>query len=450
MKTTPHKSNRRDFVKQSALATPVFMFAPTHVLGREGSKAPSDKLAIVAIGVGGRGGHNLGQFDDEKILALCDVDEERAAKSFNKHEKLPKYQDFRDMLDKEKNYDAVVVSTPDHTHAVAAMAAIERYKHVYVEKPLAHTIHEVRALMKAARKHNVQTQLGNQGHSYNDIRKICEWVWSGAIGEVKEVQAWYTRSYGNGKPRPEETPPVPKTLNWDLWLGPAAYRPYHSAYLPGSWRSWSDFGTGVLGDWVCHILDPTFWALKLRTPIAITAYNKDNDYSPERFAVSSKIEYEFAARHTARGKMPPVKVTWYYGEAFEHPLLEGLKLNDWNQKAGALLIGDKGAILHGSHGGGGAKILPESRAKEIDKPKAIIPRVDGGHHQDWIRACKEGKPASSNFTYGGPLTELALLGVIATVFDRERLEWDYAKRKFTNNEKATEYTQSPYRKGWSL
>ncbi len=437
--------SRRDFVKRSAITSTALLSVSSDVLGREGRKPPSDKLNIAVVGIGGRGGHNLGKCDKENIVALCDVDDERAKKSFNKYEEKPKYRDFRVMLDKQNDIDAVIVSTPDHTHTVAAMAAIERGKHVYVEKPLAHTIYEVRALMKAARENHVQTQLGNQGHSYGDIRNICEWIQDGAIGPVKEVHAWFTRPYGNGRERSKETPPVPETLDWDLWLGPAAYRPYHPSYLPGKWRSWADFGTGVLGDWVCHILDPAFWALKLAAPTHITATN-EGEYSPERFPLRSTIEYDFPARKT----MPPVKVTWTYGKPFQHPLLEKVEMDDWNSKAGAILIGEKGAIVHGSHGGGGARIVPESRAKDIKKPPEIIPRVKGGHHQDWIRACKDGKPAGSNFEYGGPLTELALLGVIATVFDGETLEWDSKKTKITNNRKANRYIEQPYRKGWSL
>ncbi len=446
MKQTHSQSTRRDFLKQTSVATAAFMFISPHILGREKSTPPSDKLAIAAAGIGGRGGHNLGKLEGEQFVAFCDVDEEQAAKSLNKYEGIPFYHDYRVMLDKHPDVDAVAVSTPDHTHAVIAMEAIQRWKHVYCEKPLAHNLHEVRCLMAAAEKHGVQTQLGNQGHSYDDIRKLCEWVWDGAIGPVKEVQAWYTRPYGNGKPRSSEIPPVPGSLSWDLWLGPAPERPYHPDYLPGSWRSWLDFGTGVLGDWVCHILDPTFWALKLNAPMCITATNGEGVYSPERFPLSSSIEYDFPAR----GEMPPVKVTWTYGQELDLPQLKDEKLGDWNSKAGALLIGEKGCILHGSHGAGNCKILPVSKAKDYQNPPEFIPRVEGGHHQDWIRACKTGKPAGSNFNYGGPLTELALLGVIATIYDQQTLEWDSENARFTNNRIANHYLNPPYREGWSL
>lgn len=446
MKTTKHNIHRRDFLNRTAGAVSTLAVLPSSVLGREGNLSPNDKLILAAIGVGGRGEHNIGEFKDVEFAALCDVDDERAAKTYNRFESVPKYKDFRVMLDKHPEVDAVVVSTPDHTHAIAALDAIRRGKHVYLEKPLAHTVHEVRVIQQAAREHGVITQLGNQGHSDNDIRKICEWIAEGAIGPVREVQLWYKRQYGDGKPRPQETPPVPDCLDWNLWLGPAPYRPYHSNYLPGKWRSWADFGTGVLGDWVCHILDPSFWALNLQAPSRITAINDGGDYSPERFPTISTIRYDFPAR----GAMPPVEVVWTYGKGVDLPQLEGLELNDWNRTAGALLIGEKGSIFHGSHGGGGARILPESLAQEVGQPKETIPRIKGGHHRDWVRCCKEKKPASSNFDYGAPLSEVALLGVIATRFDRETLEWDAVNMKYTNRERANEYLQSEYQNGWTL
>ncbi len=442
-KNTP---SRRDFMRTTAVISGGFMILPSRVLGREENESPNEKLNIAAIGAGGRGRHNLNRLDGENIVALCDVDDEQAAKSYNKFENVPKYKDFRVMLDKHNDIDAVVVSTPDHTHAVSAMNAIQRGKHVYVEKPLAHNINEVRALMKAAKENKVQTQLGNQGHSYNDIRRICEWVWQGAIGHVHEVHAWFERPYGDGSPPPKETPEVPKTLDWDLWLGPAMERPYHPTYLPGSWRHWDDFGTGVLGDWVCHILDPTFWALQLGAPTSIVAHNGGKAYSPERFPLQSTIEYQFPARTV----MPAVKVTWTYGKEANIPQLRDADLDDWNKRAGAILIGEKGCIVHGSHGGGGAQLIPDSRAMRFSRTQEHLPRIEGGHHQEWIRACKEGTPADSNFTYGGPLTEIALLGVIATKLDGEKLEWDGENAKFKNNGKANEFVVREYRKGWML
>ncbi|MDP8245480.1 MAG: Gfo/Idh/MocA family oxidoreductase [Candidatus Hinthialibacter antarcticus] len=438
-----HQITRRNVLKYTAGAG--LFIVSSSVIGR-GAEPPSDRLDIGIIGAGGRGGHNVKQFGKQNIIALCDVDQNQAADSFKRYEKQPKYTDFRRMLDKHQELDAVVVSTPDHTHAVVAMNAIKRGLHVYVEKPLAHTIHEVRALRKAAQENKVITQLGNQGHSYDDMRQIREWIDDGAIGQVTEVQAWYRQPYGNGQPLPDSRPPVPETLDWQQWLGPVAERPYHSEYLPGKWRSWSAFGTGVLGDWVCHILDPSVWALELEAPVSIQAKNGNNDYSPERFPVQSEITYEFAAR----GDKPPVKVTWTYGKELNLPQLKNVELDDWNQKAGALIIGDKGCILHGSHGGGGAKLLPESLRKEYKDPPQKYPRVEGGHHEEWLRACKSGEQAGSNFEYGGPLSELALLGVIATIYDEEKLKWDREKCVFTNHKKANQHLEIEYRPGWKL
>lgn len=444
MKTPKRPISRRRFIQRTCAAT-AFMAVSPRVLGQNGAP-PSDRLNLAIVGAGGRGADVLSQCDSENIVALCDVDDSRAEKMFNRYESAPKYKDFRVLLDKQKEIDAVIVATPDHTHAVVALNAIQRGKHVYVEKPLAHTIHEVRVLQEAANEAKVQTQVGNQGRSSNEIRQLCEWIQHGVIGDVKEVHAWFTGSYGDGAPRPADTPPIPETLDWDLWLGPATYRSYHPRYLPGKWRYWFEFGTGVLGDWVCHILDPAFWALNLDAPVSILAKNSGGEYSPEQFARQSDIEYRFPAN----GKRPPVKVIWTYGKKADIPQLQGVELEDWNAKAGAILIGEKGSIVHGSHGAGNLRILPESRAAEFQKPPESIPRVPLGHQQDWIRACKDGKPASSPFSYGGPLSELALLGVIATVLDGEELQWNPQEARFTNHDKANRFLQSEYRQGWTL
>ncbi|MBD3265745.1 gfo/Idh/MocA family oxidoreductase [bacterium] len=439
-------TTRRTFLKQAGLASSL-MVLPPHVLGQEGQGAPSDKLNLAFIGVGGRGGRNVRAMENENFIAFADVDDERAKKTFQQFEKVQKYRDYRKMLDTHENeIDAVVVSTPDHTHAVAAMDAIQRGKHVYVEKPLAHSIFETRELLKASRKHNVQTQLGNQGHSSGNIRDVCEWVRDGALGEVNEVHVWYRNSYGDVDGYPSDTPSIPDTLSWDLWLGPAKERPYHSAYLPGSWRGWRPFGTGVMGDWVCHILDPAFWALQLDAPASVIAHNAGKPFAPERFPQQSVIEYRFPARNSR----PPVKVTWTYGTSPHIPQLEDIQLDSWNQKAGAILIGEKGCIVHGSHGAGGAKLLPRSLDESYKRPPKIISRVKGGHQGDWVRACKDGKPASSHFEYGAPLTEVALLGVIAGYYGGEKLEWDSQKMQFKNHGKASEMVKPVFREGWSL
>lgn len=440
-----NKSNRRDFVKQSALISSAFWIVPSLVLGGESGTAPSDKLNIAGIGVGARGADDLREMEAENIVALCDVDDAYAEKTFIRYENAVKYKDYRVLLDKQKDIDAVVIGTPDHTHAVIAMEAMRHGKHVYCEKPLAHNVHEIRTLIKASEEHKVITQVGNQGHSFDDIRNVCEWIWDGAIGPVHEVRISFNWMdfYGDGKPRPIETPPVPATLDWDLWLGPAPFRPYNPIYAPFIWRSWADFGTGILGDWICHLLDPAYWALDLGAPSAITVVSEDKDYPKERFPLKSTAVFEFPARN----EKPPVKVTWTYGKEVETPEYPELGKME---SISAIILGEKGAIVHGSHGGGGARIIPEKRNQEYKKPEPSLPRVPGGHQQEWVRACKEGRQANSNFAYGGSLTEVALLGVIATRFDEQKLEWDAKKARFTNNEKANELLNPPYREGWSL
>jgi len=439
---------RRNFMRSTAAAAMAFTIVPNRVFGKD---APSNKLNIAAIGVGGRGARDLAGVSKENIVALCDVDMERAAASIKRYPKAKLYQDFRVMLDKEKNIDAVIVATPDHTHAVVAMAAIQRRKHVYCEKPLAHSLYEVRMITEAARKYKVATQMGNQGHSVEHIRLLCEWVRDGAIGPVREVHTWSNRPSGGyafpvAMERPKETPPVPQTLDWDLWLGPAKYRPYHPAYVPAMWRGWLDFGTGALGDMGCHILDPTFWALKLGHPTSVEACTTHYEpkVSSETFPVASIVRYKFPAR----GDMPAVKLTWFDGGMMPprpEELEPGRKIGD----NGAILIGDKGKILHGSHGAGGARIIPETKMKEYKQPPKTIERSNG-HYADWIEACKGGKPASSNFDYGGPLTEMVLLGVLAMRMQNRQLEWDPVNMEITNDEEASALINPPYRMGWSL
>jgi predicted dehydrogenase len=439
---------RREFIGSATAAAMAFTIVPSHVFGKD---APSNKLNIAGVGVGGRGAGDLRSVGGENIVALCDVDSKRAAGTVKKFPRAKVYSDFRVMLDKQKNIDAVVVATPDHTHAVATMMAIKMGKHVYCEKPLTHSLHEARMITEAAREHEVATQMGNQGHSSEQIRMVCEWVWDGAIGQVREVHAWSNRPSGGyafpvAMKRPKEEPPVPSTLNWDLWLGPVPYRPYHPAYVPAMWRGWVDFGTGALGDMGCHILDPAFWALKLGYPTSVEACTThyDPEVSAETYPVASIVRYEFPAR----GDMPPVELTWFDGGMLPprpKDLERGRKLGG----NGAIFIGDKGKIIHGSHGAGGARIFPETKMKAYGRPPRMIERSKG-HYQDWIEACKGGKAASSNFDYGGALTEMVLLGVLAMRVKNKRLEWDGEKMRVTNNDEANEYINPPYRPGWSL
>ncbi|MHC4087726.1 MAG: Gfo/Idh/MocA family protein [Planctomycetota bacterium] len=443
--------SRRKFLSNSALAAFSFHYVPSRLLGAD---APSNKLNIAGIGVGGMGGSNLRQCERENIVALCDVDSKYAGGTIKRYPKAKVYKDYRVMFDKQKDIDAVVIATPDHTHAVITMAAMERGKHVYCQKPLTHTVYEARKITEAARKYKVQTQMGNQGHSSEHIRLLKEWLADGAIGDVTEVHAWTDRPVGGHvwsnfavRARPKDTPPVPKTLDWDLWLGPVAYRPYHPEYHPTKWRAWLDFGTGALGDMGCHIIDPAFWGLDLGSPESIqaTSTHWQKEVSSETFPRASIVRFKFPAR----GKRPPVKLTWLLP-----PIPDALEKGRKLPGSGALIIGDKGCMMHGSHGAGGMRIIPETKMQEYKRPEQTIPRVKGGRHEgDWLRACKEGKdgtPASSNFDYGGSLTEMALLGMLAIRMKDQNLEWDAENLKFKNNEAANELLHIKYRDGWQL
>ena len=444
-----NKISRREFLHGAAGAVAAFTVVPRHVLGGVGVTAPSDKLNIAIIGIGGRGGASVSGCGGENIVALCDADTKRAGGAFEKHPGAKRYQDFRQMLDEMDNrIDAVAVCTPDHTHAVACMDAIRRGKHVYCEKPLAHSIYEIRELMKAARKHKVVTQLGNQGHSSSSIRTFCEWIWDGAIGNVTEVHAACRANHCkiDQLSKRSEIHEVPRELDWDLWLGPAKRRSYNPMYHPGQWRGWMPFGSGTIGDWVCHVVDPVFWALDLGAPTTIQA--EADGYDPkghaDTFPAGSVITFQFPAK----GKRGPVKLLWHSGTR-EIPRPDDLEPGRKVPRTGAIVIGDKGKIMHGSHGAGGVRIFPEVKMKAYETPELTIPRVRG-HHQDWLNAIKNGGKPGSNFDYGGPLTELARLGIIAMQRLGEKLEWDSENMRFTNCNEANELINPPSRKGWTL
>ncbi len=447
MHNSSSKVSRRELLR-AATAVGAFYVVPRHALAG-GGVSPSDKLNIACIGVGGRGGAQVDGCKGENIVAMVDVDERQAAGAFNSFPAAKKYTDFRKMFDEmEDQIDAVCVSTPDHTHAVASMAALKRKKHLYCEKPLAHSIYEIRALMAEARKQNVVTQLGNQGHSFPDIRRFCEWIWDGAIGKVTEVHAACGTNHCRIRQlsRRNEDHPIPKELDWDLWLGPAKMRKYNPMYLPGSWRAWTPFGSGTIGDWICHVVDPVFWALDLGSPQTIVTNAKDYDpvAHADTFPAGSIIEFEFAAK----GDRGPVKLTWFDGtEPIPQP--KDLEPGRKPPQTGAVVFGDRGAIQYGSHGAGGCRIFPETKMKEYKLPAETIARVPG-HHQDWLRAIKTGGRAGSNFDYGGPLTELARLGIIATQMLGTKLLWDGQAGRFTNNDEANKYLNPPCRPGWEL
>lgn len=454
---SPDKTlGRRTFIKQTAAAAAAFVIVPRHVLAGAGEKAPSEKLNIASIGAGGMAATDIKACSTQNIVALCDVDNKSAGEMFGAFPKATRYKDFRVMLEKEdKNIDAVIVAIPDHNHAVAAMAAIKMGKHVYCEKPLCKTIFETRQLMEEARKAKVATQMGNQGHSSEGMSLMCEWIWDGAIGAVREVDVWTTHAvWPQGMTsRPANAPPVPDTLDWALWLGPAPYRPYNPAYAPSLWRAWWDFGTGAIGDMACHNMDPVMMALKLGHPVSVEAscsifvpnITWDKPFNNESYPQASIIRYQFPAR----GDLPPVKMTWYDGGLMpERPteLEEGLRMG--NKMGGVIFKGDKGKLMCSSHSED-PRLIPQTFMREYKRPPKTLPRV-GEHHKEWIRACKQGIPTGSNFEYAGLLTQVALLGNVALRFLDKKLLWDPENMRITNVPEANNCLHYEYRKGWSL
>ncbi len=461
---------RRQFIGTATISAAAFMVVPGHVLGRGGAKSPNEKVNIAGIGVGGQGGGDVGQMESENIVALCDVDKNHAGHTFRKYPQAKQFTDYRKMLDEVKEIDAIVVGTPDHHHAFASMEGIKRGKHVYCEKPLTHSVWEARQLAKAAREAKVATQMGNQGQASEDTRRLCEYVWHGAIGNVTEVHVWTDRPsnglfneyWPQGVDRPKDTPPVPDSLDWDLWIGPAPMRPYHPIYLPFRWRGWWDFGTGALGDIGCHALDPVFRALKLGAPTSVQA--SSTRVNKETYPLGSMITYEFPARRAeaqsinqfTRGlsgpaagaiAMPPVKLVWYDG-GLRPPRFPGLADGKPMGDNGRLLIGDKGCML-------GNTVFPESRAREIGEIPKPIARSPG-HYKEFIEGCKGGPAPGSNFDFAGPLAEGVLLGNVPLRVQlrddltRYRLLWDPVAFKFTNLEDANQFVRREYRQGWNL
>jgi len=405
---------------------------------RGAADSPNEKLNLAGIGVGGRGGADVNGCASENFVALCDVDDRRAAGTFEKYPKAKKYRDFRKMLDEiEGQIDAVVIGTPDHTHAPPAAMAMRMGKHCYCEKPLTHNVYETRVLTKLAAKHKLATQLGTQIHAGDNYRRVVELVQSGAIGPVRQVEVWFPGARG-GKDRPEETPPVPEGLDWDLWLGPAPHRPYHPCYVPGNWRDWWDFANGTLGDFGCHYMDLPFWALKLKYPTAVEATAPVPPH-PETTAPKLTVHYEFPAR----GELPPVAMTWRNGAENRPAIFKEKSLPDW--RSAVLFVGEKGMIQadYGRH-----VLLPESEFADFQRPDPTIPKSIG-HHQEWIQACKTGEPSTCSFDYSGPLTETVLLGNVSYRVG-SRLEWDAENLKATNCPAADKLIRRAYREGWTL
>jgi predicted dehydrogenase len=437
---------RRTFLKSSAALASATV-VPRHVLGGEGQAAPSDKLAIASIGVGGQGGGLLNDpaISGQSVVALCDADSKRCAQVAKKFAGAELFQDYRRLFDKRKDIDAVVIATPDHMHAVITAMALRAGKHVYVEKPMAHSIEECRVVTALAKKHNRVTQVGNGGHAGEGIRLTREWIQAGAIGAVKEVHCWSDRPgtfWKQGLERPAETPPVPEGMDWDLWLGCAPERPYHPTYHPVKWRAWFDFGTGAMGDMAVHNVDPAFYALDLEPPVAVSA--ETSPLPKETFPLWGIITYEFAAK----GSRPAVTMKWYDGgklPARPEALDADVKLAD----NGILFVGEKGVILCGGWSGP-PTLYPKSLRDGFTPPPKSIPRSIG-HRAEWVMACKTNRPEESKagFAYSGPYTEGLLVGNLAVRLQK-RVEYDAVAMKSPNAPEADALIRKTYRKGFEL
>jgi predicted dehydrogenase len=477
------KSNqipRRDFIKNMALASAGFFIVPRHVLGK-GYLAPSDRLLVAGIGVGGKGESDIMSFyksGNADIACLCDVDDRRAANSIKAFPKAKYYKDWREMLDKEsKNFDAVSVSTPDHNHAVAALAAMQLGKHVYVQKPLTHDVYEARVLTQAAQKYKVVTQMGNQGASGDGVRQLMEWYDVGTIGDVHTVYCWTNRPvWPQGIPWPSQKAEVPKELDWDLWLGTAPYKEYIEKLVPFNWRGWWDYGTGALGDMGCHIIEPAFRVLNLKyvkdVQASVGSVYVDEfkrGYFPESCPPSSHVTMTFPKTDKTKHE---VTLHWMDGGIQpERPQELGPNEVFGDGGNGVLFIGTKGKMMCGTYGAN-PQLLPTSRTKEVHV-KQKYPRVAGGpegHYAQWVNACVAGPgnmPVSSPFEIAGPVTEALLMANLAVRgidirkpkadgngFDfparNVKLVWDNANMKVTNIDDVNQFIKRKYRDGFSM
>ena len=437
--------DRRGFLGTVAGVALGFHVVPRHVLGR-GFVPPSEKLAIAGIGIGGRGRGVLKELAGESIVALCDVDSVKAGGTFDTYPKAERSVDYRAMLDRQKNIDAVMIATPDHMHAPIAVAALRAGKHVYVEKPMAHSIEEARVMTRVARETGLVTQMGNNGHAGDGLRLTREWLQAGAIGPVREIHSWTDRPgkwWKQDLDRPTlPLPPVPSTLAWDLWLGAAPERPYSKLYHPHDWRGWFDFGTGALGDMAIHNMDPAFYALDLGAPSAVEATT--SELKAETYPLWTILRYEFAAD----GARPALALTWYDGGKTPprpRDLPDSVTLAD----NGITFIGDRGTMVCGGWSGA-PTLYPESRRQEFTVPAATIPR-SASHYGEWVQACKDGKPegARAGFAYSGPFTEALLVGNLALRLQK-RIEWDTATMKATNAPEAEPLIHKRYRPGFGI
>ena len=442
-------NTRREFLKKATVATAGISVVPNLAVSGLGHRAPSDKLNIAGVGIGGKGHPNLKGMATENIIGLCDVDWKYADRCFKDFPKAKRYWDWRKMFDEMGNsIDGVMVATADHTHAIIAAAALSMGKHVYCQKPLTHSVYESRLLTRLAAKHRVATQMGNQGNSGDGVRQVCEWIWNGEIGEVREVHAWTDRPiWPQGLQRPAGEMPVPDTLNWDLFIGPAPVRPYQEIYTPWNWRGWWDFGTGAFGDMACHVLDPVYQALKLGYPEKLSG--SSTQVNTESAPQAETVEFDFPARAKEKNQeMPAVKVFWYDGGILPRRpdlLPEGENLMA-DGLGGCIFIGSKDTMITGC-GGFRARLLSGRVPKVtpyLRRVPGAIGYVDGPHEQDWIRACKESPEnrveGTSNFAYAGPFNEMVLLGVLAIRLQslNKTLNWDAENMRFSNISPAEE------------
>lgn len=452
--SSPARSSRRRFLSTtSATAAAAFGFqiVPRHVLGGPGYTPPSEKLNLGCIGVGGQGGGDIADMVSTglvNIVALCDVDLKQGGGTIKKHPQAKLYRDYRKLIEERKDIDAVVVATPDHVHAPASILALRAGRHVYVEKPLAHSIGEARQMANVANETGLVTQMGNQGHAGEGLRLTREWIQAGAIGKVTEVHVWSDRPgkfwNSQGTKFPTDTPPVPADLDWDLWLGPVATnRSYHSEYCPRKWRGWWEFGCGALGDMAVHNADPACYALDLGQPDWVESEHAPNNN--ESFPEWSIITYHFPAR----GEQPPVKMVWYDGGKLP-PKPPGMETERTLGDNGIYFVGDKGVILAGGWSGT-PRLVPEARMKDFVMPAKTIARCTVGHRREWIEACKAGKPedAHSGFHYSAPFTEALLVGLLAVRFGK-RIEWDATNLKATNCPDAETIVHKVYRQGYGI
>ncbi|MCA9196795.1 MAG: Gfo/Idh/MocA family oxidoreductase [Planctomycetales bacterium] len=425
--------SRRQFMTNAAkvaAALPVVASLPT--LAVAAPKSPNEKLDIACIGVAGQGNYNLRNVESENIVALCDVDSKRMAEAAERHPHAKTYTDYRQLLDKEK-LDAVVIATPDHSHAIPAVWALQKGLDVYCEKPLAHNVYEVRKMREWAKKQNAVTQMGTQIHAGDNYRRVVELVQAGVVGPVRRVHVWMANIVQPGVRVTDGTPP--DHVDYDLWIGPAPMRPFHASHFHFNWRYWWDFGGGTLGDFGCHYMDLPFWALGLTYPTSIDAQGKKTYEGDNQLPDSLRVDYQFPARDD----LPPVHMTWYHGDA--RPSWIG----EFDKNSGVLFEGERGRILADY---GSRKILMGDGSDVVAPEPSIANSI--GHHQEWILACKERSTTTCNFDYSGALAESVLLGNVAYRSGNRFLAWDAENLIATNCPEASNFIQRTYRDGWKL